>query len=417
MPGTIDMSGNKRTIVHMDLDSFFVSVECLIDPSLKGKPVVVGGTGDRGVVSSCSYEARKFGVHSAMPMAQAIRLCPKAIVRRGSYELYSKYSREVTQIIADNAPLYEKTSIDEFYLDISGLDRFFGCWKWAQELRQKIMRETGLPISMGVSSNKTISKIATGEAKPNGELLIEHGKEKEFLAPMKVSKIPMVGEKTYETLIRLGISTIGSVQQHTLEQMEKALGEHGASIWYKANGIDNRTIEPNWERKSISTEETFQKDVSDISKLKAVLVRQTEQLAWQLRDEQKVTGCVAVKLRYPGFETHTTQTTISYTASDHLLIPRVKDLFDKLHRPGTPVRLIGVRFSHLVEGNYQADLFNESDEMNKLYEAMDKLRNKFGDDKVMRAINTLTEEERIEREKRRNKGKGPQEAHLYKKGE
>jgi DNA polymerase-4 len=417
MPETLDTSGNKKTIVHMDLDSFFVSVECLLNPSLKGKPVIVGGTGDRGVVSSCSYEARKFGVHSAMPMAQAIRLCPKGIVIRGSYEEYSKHSRIVTQIIEDNAPLYEKTSIDEFYLDISGLDRFFGCWKWAQELRQKIMKETGLPISMGVSSNKTISKIATGEAKPNGELLVPHGKEKEFLAPMPVSKIPMVGEKTYETLIRLGVSTIASVQQMTLEQMEKIMGEHGASIWYKANGLDNRIIEPNWERKSISTENTFQKDVEDVAKLKAMLVGMTEQLTYQLRDEGKVTGCVAIKLRYPGFETHTTQTTISYTASDHLIIPRVKALFDKLHRPGTPVRLIGVRFSHLVDGNYQADLFNESDEMNKLYEAMDKLRNKFGDDKVMRAINTLTENERVEKEKRRQQGKGPQDAHLYKKGE
>jgi DNA polymerase IV len=410
------MSAENRTIIHMDLDSFFVSVECLIDPSLKGKPVLVGGTGDRGVVASCSYEARKFGVTSAMPMAQALRLCPKAIVRRGSYELYSKYSREVTDIIRDNAPLYEKTSIDEFYLDITGLDRFFGCWKWAQQLRQKIMKETGLPISMGVSSNKTVSKIATGEAKPNGELHVPHGKEKEFLAPLKVSKIPMVGEKTYETLIRMGISTIEGLQKIPVEKMEQAMGEHGVAIWNKANGIDHRTIENNWERKSISTEETFQKDVSDIEKLKAVMVRQTEQLAYQLRDEGKVTGCVAVKLRYPGFETHTTQTTISYTSADHLIIPKVKELFDKLHRPGTPVRLIGVRFSHLVEGNYQADLFNDSGDIMKLYEAMDNLRNRFGDDKVMRAVNTLTEEERLEKQKRRQGGKGPQEAHLYKKG-
>lgn len=400
----------------MDLDSFFVSVECLKDPSLLGKPVVVGGTGDRGVVSSCSYEARKFGIHSAMPTAQARRLCPQAIFIRGSYSDYSKYSHLVTDIIASNAPLYEKTSIDEFYLDISGLDKYFGCWKWAKELRQKIMIETGLPISMGVSTSKTVSKIATGEAKPNGELLIERGKEKEFLAPLPVSKIPMVGDKTYETLVRLGISKIGTLQNTPPELLQRNLGDHGISIWEKANGICHRTIETHWERKSISSEETFQKDSSDAEKLKAELVGLTEKLAFDLRSKKKVTACVAIKLRYAGFETHTSQMSIPYTAADHLLIPRVKELFDKNYK-GRPVRLIGVRFSHLVEGQYQQDLFDAGEDRQKLYDAMDKLREKFGDHTIKRAINTLTAEEREAREKRRQEGKGPQEAHLYKKGE
>lgn len=410
------MSSASRTIVHMDLDSFFVSVECLKDPSLKGKPVVVGGTGDRGVVASCSYEARKFGIHSAMPTAQARKLCPQAIFIRGSYSDYSKYSHIVTDIIAKNAPLYEKTSIDEFYLDISGLDKYFGCWKWARELRQKIMRETGLPISMGVSSNKTISKIATGEAKPNGELLVERGKEKEFLAPLPVSKIPMVGERTYETLIRLGIHKIESLQKAPLDLLQRNFGEHGISIWEKANGICNRTVETHWERKSISSEETFQKDITDTEKLKAELVGLTEKLAFDLRSEKKVTACVAIKLRYAGFETHTSQMSIPYTAADHLLIPRVKELFDKNYKH-RPVRLIGVRFSNLVEGQYQQDLFDTGEDRQKLYNAMDKLREKFGDNMIKRAINTLTAEEREAREKRRQEGKGPQEAHLYKKGE
>ena len=410
------MSSENRTIVHMDLDSFFVSVECLKNPSLRGKPVMVGGTGDRGVVASCSYEARKFGIHSAMPMMQARRLCPQGIVLRGSYSDYSRYSHLVTDIIASNAPLYEKTSIDEFYLDISGLDKYFGCWKWACDLRQKIMRETGLPISMGVSSSKTVSKIATGESKPNGELLVERGKEKEFLAPLPVSKIPMVGEKTYETLVRLGIHKIGTLQNASLDLLQRNLGEFGIGIWEKANGICNRAVESHWERKSISSEETFQKDISDTDKLKAELVGLTEKLAFDLRSENKVAACVAIKLRYAGFETHTSQMSIPYTAADHLLIPRVKELFDKNYK-GRPVRLIGVRFSHLVEGQYQQDLFETSEDRQKLYEAMDKLREKFGDSTIKRAINTLTSEEREAREKRRQDGKGTQEAHLYKKGE
>lgn len=409
------MTSPSRTIVHMDLDSFFVSVECLRDPSLLGKPVVVGGTGDRGVVSSCSYEARKFGVHSAMPTAQARRLCPQAIFIRGRYSDYSHYSHMVTDIIAENAPLYEKTSIDEFYLDISGLDKYFGCWKWAKELRQKIMRETGLPISMGVSSGKTVSKIATGEAKPKGELLIERGKEKEFLAPLPVSKIPMVGEKTYEILVRLGIHKIESLQKAPLDLLQRSLGDFGIGIWEKANGICNREVESHWERKSISSEETFQKDISDTELLKAELVGLTEKLAFDLRSEKKVSACVAIKLRYTGFDTHTSQMMIPYTNADHLLIPRVKELFDKNYKE-RPVRLIGVRFSHLVEGHYQQDLFDSGEDRSKLYEAMDKMREKFGDHMIKRAVNTLTAEERSAREKKRDQGKGPQEAHLYKKG-
>src|ERR1041385_5904210 len=183
---------SNRAIVHMDLDSFFVSVERKLDPSLIGKPVLVGGSSDRGVVASCSYEARKFGVHSAMPMKVAKRLCPQAIVVRGSHEQYSKYSSEVTDIIRESVPAYEKTSIDEFYIDLSGTDRFFGCYRLATELRRRIIRETGLPISFALSSNKTVSKIGTGEAKPNGQIEIPHGSERSFLAPLSVQKIPMV---------------------------------------------------------------------------------------------------------------------------------------------------------------------------------------------------------------------------------
>lgn len=199
---------NERSIVHMDLDTFFVSCERLIDSRLIGKPVLIGGTSDRGVVASCSYEARSFGIHSAMPMRMAKQLCPEAVVLRGNAGTYTKFSESVTEIIKEAVPLYEKTSIDEFYIDLSGMDRFFGCHQLASELRQRIIKETGLPISFGLSINKTVSKIATGEAKPNNQIRIEKGSEKPFLSPLSVKKIPMVGEVTYKALCDLGIKKL-----------------------------------------------------------------------------------------------------------------------------------------------------------------------------------------------------------------
>ena len=265
-----------RSIVHMDLDSFFVSVSCLEHPKLKGKPVLIGGTSDRGVVASCSYEARAFGVHSAMPMKLARRLCPDAIIVRGDYERYSYFSEMVTDIIRENVPVYEKSSIDEFYIDLSGMDRYFGCYKWATELRQKITKETGLPISFGMSQNKTVSKIATGEAKPNGQQQIDYGNEKTFLAPLPVRKIPMVGEKTSEILRTMGVEKIETVQKMPVELMERVLGDNGIMIWKKANGIDNTPVEPYNERKSLSTEETFDQDTIDVNYLKSLIVAMTE---------------------------------------------------------------------------------------------------------------------------------------------
>lgn len=288
----------SRNIVHMDLDSFFVSVSCLQHPELKNKPVLIGGSSDRGVVASCSYEARKYGIHSAMSMKLARRLCPEAVVLRGDYELYSKYSEMVTDIIRDGVPLYEKSSIDEFYIDLTGMDKFFGCYQWATELRKKITHETGLPISFGLSENKTVSKVATGEAKPNGQLKIDFGNEKTFLAPLRVEKIPMIGEKTAHLLHSMGVQKVLTLQQMPRELLQRVLGDNGISIWKKANGIDTSPVEPYNERKSISSEETFDSDTIDISFLKATLVSMTEKLAYQLRKEEKLTACIAVKLRY-----------------------------------------------------------------------------------------------------------------------
>lgn len=369
----------------MDLDTFFVSVERKINSQLIGKPVLVGGTGDRGVVASCSYEARAFGVHSAMPMKTARMLCPEAIVVRGDHEAYSRHSHEITEIIKENVPLYEKTSIDEFYIDLTGMDRFFGCYKLATELRQKIMKESGLPISFAMSANKTVSKIGTDQAKPNGQIEIPFGDEKSFLAPLSVKKIPMVGDKTYHLLRGMGIEKIKTVQEMPIELMQQVLGENGTSIWKKANGIDTSPVEPYSERKSISTECTFDKDTIDVDYLKRMLISMTEKLCYQLRNEQKLTACVTVKIRYSDFNTYSTQARIAYTALDSSLIEKVKELFNKLYEKRMLVRLIGVRFSHLIQGTYQFDLFDDKTEQLQLYQAMDKMRKRFGIKAVLSA--------------------------------
>ena len=375
----------ERSILHMDLDTFFVSVERLLDSRLNNRPVLIGGTSDRGVVASCSYEARKFGVHSAMPMHMARKLCPEAVVVKGNSYNYLKYSDMVSEMVREAVPLFEKTSIDEFYCDLTGLDRFFGCYQFAGELRQNILKEIGLPISFGLSSSKTVSKVATGEAKPNNQIRIETGAEKPFLAPLSIRKIPMVGEKTHQLLVNLGIRKIQTLQEMPLDVMSKALGENGTSIWKKANAIDPSPVVPFQERKSISTERTFDQDTIDVHKLRGLLIAMTENLAFQLRKGEKLTSCVTVKLRYSDFQTETMQCRIPYTSADHILIPKILELFEKLYSRRVLIRLIGVRFSHLVSGGYQINLFDDNEEQISLYTAMDELRKKFGDRAVMKA--------------------------------
>jgi len=375
----------KRWIVHIDLDSFFVSVERKFDPSLIGKPVLIGGSADRGVVASCSYEARKFGIHSAMPMKQAMKLCPHATVIRGNHGRYSVASREVTQIIHDSVPLYQKTSVDEFYIDFTGMDRFHDCYQIASDLRQRIMRETGLPISFGMASCKTVAKMATNAAKPNGQLLIEQGKEKEFMAPMSIRKIPMLGEKTCQKLYQFGIEKIGDLQRVELKFLETVFGKHGRYIWERANGIDESEIVSHSDRKSISTENTFHTDVADKKTLETVLVSMTEELAFKLRKENKLASCLAIKVRYANFETHTVQEKIALTAAEHILIPGIKNLLKKAWNGHRPIRLIGVRLSNITQGSYQINLFEDNEERIKLYQAMDKINFKFGEKTVCRA--------------------------------
>ncbi|MBN1185037.1 MAG: DNA polymerase IV [Bacteroidales bacterium] len=380
------MEGIVRNIVHLDLDTFFVSVERLLNSSLEGKPVIIGGTSDRGVVASCSYEARQFGVSSAMPMKMARYLCPDAMVIRGDMEQYSKYSNIVTEIIAERAPLYEKASIDEHYIDITGMDRFFGCLQWTKELRQAIIKNTGLPISFGLSVNKTVSKIATGEAKPNGELQVEKSLVQPFLNPLSIRKIPMIGQKTYHLLRSMGIATIGTLSAMPMEMTGKVMGKNGIVIWKKANGIDPTPVQAYSERKSISTERTFETDTTDIVMLREKLVSMVEKIAYELRQKQKLTSCMTVKIRYSNFDTHTQQKRIPYTSFDHVLIETAKELFNKVYQRRMLIRLIGVKFSHLVQGTQQLDMFEDTSEMVKLYLAMDMLRNRFGRRSLGRAV-------------------------------
>ncbi len=376
----------ERAIVHMDLDTFFVSCERLLDRKLIGKPVLIGGTSDRGVVASCSYEARSFGVHSAMPMRMAKQLCPEAIVLRGNSGTYTKFSNMVTEVIKERVPLYEKTSIDEFYVDLTGMDKFFGCHKLASEIRTRIIKETGLPISFGLSINKTVSKIATGEAKPNNEIRILKGTEKPFLAPLSVKKIPMVGHVTYKALCDLGIKRIINIQDMQMEMMHKVFGKNGIGIWRKANGIDHAPVVQYHERKSISTERTFDRDTTDVKKLESIIVAMSENLIYQLRRGNKLTACVTFKIRYSDFQTYTLQKRIPYTSADHTILPVVKELYKKLYQRRLLVRLIGVKFSHLVEGGYQINLFEDNEKIINLYQAMDKMRERYGDRAVIRAV-------------------------------
>jgi DNA polymerase-4 len=382
----IGIEGKGKTIAHLDLDTFFVSVERLVNSKLIGKPVIVGGVSDRSVVAGCSYEARKYGVHSAMPMYMAKRLCSNAVFIRGDMDMYSKYSRMVTEIIADSAPVFEKASIDEHYIDITGMDRFFGSVKWTHELRRRIMKETGLPLSFGLSTNKTVSKIATGEAKPNGELHVPYSRVKYFLSPLSIRKIPMIGDKTYRLLRSMGIVTIKTLSMIPPEMMEKVMGKNGIIIWRKANGIDPSPVRPYSEKKSIGTEKTFDRDTIDINRLKDILTGMVESTAFELRQKGRLAGNVTVKIRYSNYDTHTLRKKIAYTSFDHILINTSLELFERLYNRRMLIRLIGVRFSDLVTGYQQLDIFNDAPQLINLYQAMDKIRQRFGADAVKRAV-------------------------------
>ncbi len=379
------MSSPQRYIAHFDLDSFFVSVEVINNPSLAGKAVIVGGSKDRGVVTTCSYEARKFGVRSAMPMKQAMQLCPHAIIVKGTRGMYTKYSNWVTDIIASKAPLFEKASIDEFYIDLTGMDKFFDVLQWTIDLRNQIIDETKLPISFGLASNKMIAKIATDEAKPNGFLFVKPGSEKEFLATLPVNKFSGVGESTFKKLKWMGIHLIGDILKHSEQSLEDELGKWGKDLYRKAQGISNSVVSIGREAKSISKENTFSENISDENTLIIELVKMVEKVGYELRNDGMLAGCIAVKIRYPNFETTQKQTTIDFTLSDEVLIKEAILLFKKLWRKPNSVRLLGVRLSEFTNQNFQGNLFEDHTFQTKLYAAIDDVKNRFGKTSLQKA--------------------------------
>lgn len=365
-------------VSHIDLDSFFVSVERLKDPSLNGKPVIIGGTSGRGVVASCSYEARQMGVHSAMPIKRAKQLCPNGEYLKGSREDYCMYSEMVTDIVEEEAPLYEKASIDEFYIDLSGMDKFFGSFKWAHEIRSRVIKETGLPITLGLSVNKTIAKIATGEAKPSGECFVPYGKEKDFIAHMPIKRMPMLGKKSEDILHSLGIKTIGMLSNLSKDVVHNVLGKNGISLWNKANGLDITPVIARHKQKSLASERTLSKDTTDVNLIRIILIGMIEKLSHQLRNKKMFTSCVALKIRYSDFETHTSQRKICYTAYEHHLLPVVLQLFEQIYTRRQSIRLIGVRFSSLINGTCQLSLFDDDSKKIELYKSLDNIKNSYG---------------------------------------
>jgi DNA polymerase-4 len=318
-------------------------------------------------------------------MKTAMRLCPHATVVGGTRGEYSKYSRWVTEIIAAKAPLFEKASIDEFYLDLTGMNRFFDPYQWTIDLREEITRATQLPISFGLASNKMVAKISTDEAKPNGYIHVPAGMEQEFLAPLTVNKIPGVGEHTYQALLEMDIRTIGDITTHTAAELERRFGKYGFDLWNKARGIHTSEVVPYHESKSISTENTFEQNTTDMTFLMSELVRMTEKIAYELRQDNKTAGCIAVKIRYPDFETTSRQVTIPYTVYDDELIAKAKELFHKLYRQGQPIRLMGVRLSELTGEAIQTNLFENTQKKTELYKAIDEVKNRFGRDSILKA--------------------------------
>lgn len=373
-----------RHIAHVDLDAFFASVEVLKNPRLRGKPVMVGGD-SRGVVTSCTYEARAFKVKSGMPMRLAKRLCPGGIVVKGDYEQYSYYSNMVTEIIADNVPVFEKSSIDEFYIDMTGMDRFFGCADYLSGVHRKITKETGLSVSHALASNKLVSKVAANEVKPAGAKVLRLEEERPFLWTLPVQKLPMIGEARATELRQLGIYTVRDLSKIPFELLTARFGIDGIEMWRRSNAIDESPIIPYHEPKSISTENTFSEDTIDIEFMVKQLVNMTEKISFDLRVANKLTGCITVKIKYSDFQTVSRQCSVDYTATDDALIPTVKSLFKHLYSRRMRVRLVGVRFSHLVPGNYQIKLYSDTPRKVELYRLIDSVKKQYGEQYLKRA--------------------------------
>ena len=379
-----------RQIVHMDMDAFYVSCTLLKMPELAGRPLIIGGTSNRGVVTSASYEARKYGIQAAMPTRVALQRCPDALVLKGDFDLFTEYSNIVNEIISEKAPVHERASIDEFYIDMSGMDRFFGSLQFTNELVHKVQNETGLPISFGLSINKTVAKMCTNYSKPMGRLHILSKEVQPFLDPQSIRSLPSLGDVTYKFLRRIRIKIIETLRQVPQDSMQELLGKNGIHLWEKANGIDRTPIIPYSNKKSISTERTFVKDTQNLKELKALLLSMVEKVAFQLREGCWMCSTITVRIRYTNRDTETMQKKIAFTASDDVLIPFVFDLFEKLYQRRMLLRLVGVKLSGLVRGNQQIDLFNDNIKTIRLYEAMDRMKHRFKNPGLIRRATGLS---------------------------
>jgi DNA polymerase-4 len=367
-----------RQIIHMDMDCFFVAVEVLKNSQLKNRPVAIGSNSDRGLVTSVSYEAKKYGVHGGMPTRMAKQLCPQLEIVKGNMDEYSQYSHTVTEIIKERSPVVEKAAIDEHFIDMTGMDKYFGTMKFASELRSKVINETGLPVSFGLSVNKTVSKIVTNENKPNSGGQIMLPQVQGFLNPLSVRKIPGVGDTTYIRLSEMGVRQIYTLVQIPAEMMFRIMGQNGITLWQKANGIDNAPVVPYRENKSVSDQRDFITESIDVGRIKELIATMVTELAYELRKQRKLTSCITITIRYANFETVTRQAKIAYTSLDFCLLEKAKELFNKAYDRRMLLRLVGIGFSHLVSGFEQIDMYNTAAEQYSLYQSMDNIRNRFG---------------------------------------
>jgi len=380
-----------RIIVHIDMDSFYVSVERLLDPDLIGKPVVVGGPPDsRGVVASASYEARKFGVRSAMPCSQAYRLCPQLVFVSSGFDVYSQYSRRIAEILGTFTPLCQMASQDEAYLDMTGTERLWGDPEAAGErMKERIREETGLPCTVGASTARVVSKIASAHAKPDGLLWIRPGDEARFLAPLDISRMPGIGPSTQKRLRDLGLQTLGDLQRLGSSECARLFGEHGGHLWERASGIDDTPVESDsGPPKQVSHETTFSEDVAETAALDRCIALLSDKVASRLRRADLTAFTIGIKFRYADFETHTAAATLPAPTSDPSVIrDEARDLLARKRSAARPLRLIGVTATGLVEGGgHQTDLLSTpgSEKSQRLWKAVDALREKYGDSTISR---------------------------------
>ncbi|MBM4170450.1 MAG: DNA polymerase IV [Ignavibacteria bacterium] len=371
-----------KTIFHLDMDAFFVSVERILDPSLEGKPVIVGGDPHgRGVVAACSYEARKFGLHSAMPIRNAFRLCPHGVYLHGHHKEYGRLSREVRNLLEKKLPVVQQTSIDEFYIDYTGCEKIYGHPEsFAKTLQQEIKQKLSLPCSIGIGSNKNIAKIASDFKKPQGITFVPHGKEKEFLAPLPVERIPGVGKKTFPVLRARGFRTIGDLANSSPDYLSTLLGKFGTDLWEKANGSGNDLFTLEHERKSISKETTFSEDIVSKPKIEEHLFNLASKIGQLLRNENWQTSTVSIKLRYSDFITLTRAKTLERpTDDDKVIYQTAIDLFRRSYTRRVSIRLIGIHLSNLNHFFEQEFLFEDREILRKkMLRAVMKIRDKYG---------------------------------------